>query len=147
MQRYRIPQWPVVLIGFALIAAWPLLVQDVFLQRIGALVLLAAISASAWNLLGGYAGQVSVGHAVYFGAGAYASLVVYTQFQWPPIAGAPVGVAVSLLIALVVVLLFEVAFPLLRYARRAVGRRPVENAAHEIRGPAPERESIDRRAA
>ena len=54
------------------------LVQDVFLQRIGALVLLAAISASAWNLLGGYAGQVSVGHAVYFGAGAYASLVVYT---------------------------------------------------------------------
>ena len=53
------------------------LVQDVFLQRIGALVLLAAISASAWNLLGGYAGQVSIGHAVYFGAGAYASLVVY----------------------------------------------------------------------
>jgi branched-chain amino acid transport system permease protein len=102
MQRYRIPQWPVVLIGFALIAAWPLLVQDVFLQRIGALVLLAAISASAWNLLGGYAGQVSVGHAVYFGAGAYASLVVYTQFQWPPIAGAPIGVAVSLLIALLV---------------------------------------------
>ena len=89
MQRYRIPQWPVVLVGFAFIAAWPLMVQDVFMQRIGALVLLAAISASAWNLLGGYAGQVSVGHAVYFGAGAYASLVVYTQFQWPPIAGAP----------------------------------------------------------
>ena len=64
--------WPLVLIGFALIAAWPLVVQDVFLQRIGALVLLAAISASAWNLLGGYAGQVSIGHAVYFGAGAYA---------------------------------------------------------------------------
>ena len=48
------------------IAAWPLLVQDVFLQRVGALVLLAAISASAWNLLGGYAGQVSVGHARVF---------------------------------------------------------------------------------
>lgn len=89
-------QWPLVVIGFVFIAAWPLVVQDVFLQRIGALVLLAAISASAWNLLGGYAGQVSVGHAVYFGAGAYASLAVYTELGWPPIAGAPVGVVVSM---------------------------------------------------
>lgn len=90
------------LIGFILIAAWPLLVNDVFLQRVGALVLLAAISASAWNLLGGYAGQVSVGHAVYFGAGAYASLVMYTHLGWPPIAGAPVGVLVSMAIAALV---------------------------------------------
>jgi hypothetical protein len=52
-----------------------------------------------------------------------------------------------LLMALVVVLLFEVAFPLFSKARGAIGRRPVENAVHEIKGPAPERESIDRRAA
>jgi branched-chain amino acid transport system permease protein len=89
-------QWPLVVIGFVFLAAWPLVVHDVFYQRIGALVLLAAISASAWNLLGGYAGQVSVGHAVYFGAGAYSSLVVYTELGWPPIAGAPVGVLVSM---------------------------------------------------
>ncbi|HEY0183082.1 MAG TPA: branched-chain amino acid ABC transporter permease [Rhodopila sp.] len=95
-------QWPLVVIGFAAIVAWPLLVQDVFLQRVGALVLLAAISASAWNLLGGYAGQVSVGHAVYFGAGAYASLVVYTELGWPPIAGAPLGVVVSMAISALV---------------------------------------------
>jgi branched-chain amino acid transport system permease protein len=92
-------QWPLVVLGFLFIAAWPLMVQDVFYQRIGALVLLAAISASAWNLLGGYAGQVSIGHAVYFGAGAYASLVVYTELGWPPIAGAPVGVLVSMAIS------------------------------------------------
>jgi branched-chain amino acid transport system permease protein len=94
-----VKQWPLVVLGFLFIAAWPLMVQDVFYQRIGALVLLAAISASAWNLLGGYAGQVSVGHAVYFGAGAYASLVVYTELGWPPIAGAPVGVVVSMAIS------------------------------------------------
>ncbi len=94
--------WPLILIGFILIAGWPLAVQDVFLQRIGALVLLAAISASAWNLLGGYAGQVSVGHAVYFGTGAYASLVVYTQLGWPPIAGAPIGIAISMAISAIV---------------------------------------------
>lgn len=92
-------RWPLVLLGFVAVAAWPLLVQDVFLQRIGALVLLAAISASAWNLLGGYAGQVSVGHAVYFGIGAYSALVVYNTLGWPPIAGAPAGVLVSMLAA------------------------------------------------
>ena len=72
--------------GVALLVAWPLLISTPFLQRLGALVLLAAISASAWNMLGGYAGQVSVGHAVYFGCGAYAALVVYTHFgcrRWP----------------------------------------------------------------
>ena len=95
-------QWKLVLAGFVLIAAWQLLVHDVFYQRVGALVLLAAISASAWNLLGGYAGQVSVGHAVYFGTGAYAALVVYTEWGWPPIAGAPVGMLVSMAIGLVV---------------------------------------------
>lgn len=94
--------WPLVLAGFVAIAAWPLLTQDVFLQRLGALVLLAAISASAWNLIGGYAGQVSVGHCVYFGAGAYASLTLYTQLGWPPIAGAPVGMLVSMVLAAVV---------------------------------------------
>ena len=94
--------WPLAVAAFVFIAAWPLVVQDVFLQRVGALVLLAAISASAWNLLGGYAGQVSVGHAVYFGAGAYASLVVYTEFGWPPIFGAPIGVLASMAISAVV---------------------------------------------
>jgi branched-chain amino acid transport system permease protein len=90
------------ILGLLAIAVWPLAVQDVFLQRVGALVLLAAISASAWNLLGGYAGQVSVGHAVYFGIGAYSGLVVYTEWGWPPIAGAPIGIAVSAVLAVVV---------------------------------------------
>jgi len=90
------------MVGLLAIAVWPLAVQDVFLQRVGALVLLAAISASAWNLLGGYAGQVSVGHALYFGVGAYAGLVVYTEWGWPPIAGAPLGIAVSAGLAVVV---------------------------------------------
>src|SRR5215510_4693182 len=55
----------------ALILIYPLLTAgSAVYQRLGALVLLAAIGASAWNLIGGYAGQVSVGHAVFFGAGA-----------------------------------------------------------------------------
>jgi len=82
---------------------YPLLVQSLpVYERLGALVLLGAIGASAWNIVGGYAGQVSVGHAVFFGFGAYASVVVYTHLGWPPIAGAPLGMALSVLLAAVI---------------------------------------------
>lgn len=90
------------LLGVAILLLAPLAVQDVFLQRIAALTVLAAISASAWNLVGGYAGQVSVGHAIFFGAGAYGSLFAFTAWGWHPIAGAPLGIAASLLLAFLV---------------------------------------------
>jgi branched-chain amino acid transport system permease protein len=84
----------------ALALVYPLLVQSLpVYERLGALVLLGAIGASAWNIVGGYAGQVSVGHAVFFGFGAYSSVVVYTHLGWPPIAGAPLGMALSVLLA------------------------------------------------
>ena len=86
----------------AALLAWPLLVEDVFYQRVGALVMLAALSASAWNLVGGYAGQISIGHVLFFGCGAYASLLGYTWFEWAPILGAPFGIALSLLLAVIV---------------------------------------------
>src|ERR1700690_1597952 len=86
----------------ALVVAYPLLFSTPFQQRLGALVLLAAISASAWNIVGGYAGQVSVGHAMFFGAGAYTSLLVYQLWGLPPVLGAPLGILVSLGIAVFV---------------------------------------------
>lgn len=90
------------LVVLVALAAVPLLLVDVFYQRVAALVLLGAISASAWNLVGGYAGQVSVGHAMFFGAGAYASLLVYTLSGWPPVAGVPLGIGASLVLATVI---------------------------------------------
>ncbi len=81
---------------------YPLVVTGAFYERMGAEVLLAAISALAWNLLGGFAGQASVGHSIFFGAGAYMSLLVYTQLGWPPVLGIPVGIAVSLALSLVI---------------------------------------------
>jgi branched-chain amino acid transport system permease protein len=86
----------------AALAAYPWVFTNAFYQRMGAELLLAAIAASAWNIVGGYAGQVSVGHAMFFGAGAYAPLLVYTHWQWAPVAGIPLGIAVSLAIAVVI---------------------------------------------
>jgi branched-chain amino acid transport system permease protein len=83
----------IALVGYPLIFATP------FQQRLGALVLLYAIGASAWNIVGGYAGLVSVGHAVFFGCGAYGALASYQYLGLPPIGGLPIGVAVSVMIA------------------------------------------------
>jgi branched-chain amino acid transport system permease protein len=92
--------WPSV--ALALVIAYPLLFATPFQQRLGALILLYAIAASAWNIVGGYAGQVSVGHVVFFGCGAYASMAAYSHFALPPLVGIPAGVAVAVLIAAVI---------------------------------------------
>jgi branched-chain amino acid transport system permease protein len=92
--------WPSV--ALALVIAYPLLFSTPFQQRLGALVLLYAIAASAWNIVGGYAGQVSVGHVVFFGCGAYAAMGAYAHFALSPLVGIPVGIVVSVVIAAVV---------------------------------------------
>ena len=53
-------------------------------------ILLYAMLAQAWNILAGYCGQISLGHAVFFGAGAYTSSVLQTAFGVNPVAG-PAG--------------------------------------------------------
>jgi branched-chain amino acid transport system permease protein len=86
----------------AFVLAYPLIFSTPFQQRLGALVLLYAIAASAWNIVGGYAGQISVGHVVFFGCGAYAALAMFHHFGLPPVVGVPVGIAASVLIAAVI---------------------------------------------
>jgi branched-chain amino acid transport system permease protein len=93
-------------VGWGLLAAalllFPLVFASPFYRDIGVTFLLAAISASAWNIVGGYAGQVSVGHSMFFGLGAYTPLLFYTLFGWSPIAGIPVGIVLAIALAVVI---------------------------------------------
>lgn len=144
-----------VLTGLAVLVALavlPLLLADVFYQRVAALVLLGAISASAWNLVGGYAGQVSVGHAMFFGSGAYASLLVYTLFGWPPVAGVPLGIGTSLVLATVIGMptfrlhghYFSMAtIAAAELVRILVSNWPLLGAAVGLMGPAVPRSPVD----
>jgi branched-chain amino acid transport system permease protein len=89
------------LLLLAIIVAYPLVFSTPFEQRIGTLVLLYAIAASAWNI-GGYAGQVSVGHAVFFGCGAYAAMGAFAHFGLSPLVGIPAGIVIAVALAAVV---------------------------------------------
>ena len=97
MRRFVLPAAG--LLGLAY--PWLVMNSPVY-QRLGALVLLAAIGASAWNIVGGYAGQVSVGHAIFFGIGAYSAVLGYHHLGLPPIAGVPIGMAVSVAVAAII---------------------------------------------
>ena len=92
--------WPAVLL--ALIIAYPLVFSSPFQQRLGALVLLYAIASSSWNIIGGYAGQVSVGHVVFFGCGAYAAMGAYAHFALSPLVGIPAGIVLAVAIAAII---------------------------------------------
>jgi branched-chain amino acid transport system permease protein len=81
---------------------YPLLLSSPFQQRLGALVLLYAIAASAWNIVGGYAGQVSVGHVVFFGCGAYAAMGSYAKFGLSPLFGIPGGIVLAVGLAAII---------------------------------------------
>lgn len=99
--RARAAWWRWAVLATALLLA-PAALQGSFYHRVLALVLLAAISASAWNILGGYAGQVSFGHAIFFGAGAYMPPLVYVHWRAAPLAGIPLGIAVAVGIAVLI---------------------------------------------
>lgn len=66
------------------------------------LIFLFAYWGQCWNILGGYAGQLSLGHAAYVGVGAYTSTLLYVNFGVSPWLGMIAGAALSGLFGLVI---------------------------------------------
>jgi branched-chain amino acid transport system permease protein len=61
----------------------------------------AVVLASSWNLLGGFAGQVSIGYSAFLGVGAYAT-VLLALAGWEPYATVPVGAALAAAFSVVI---------------------------------------------
>jgi len=80
----------------------PWLVEDRFYLNLLFLVMLYGGLASAWNLLGGFAGQFSLGHTAFFGMGAYTSTLLYTFSGVSPWIGMLAGAGLSMLLALLI---------------------------------------------
>ncbi len=72
--------------GLVLLAVLPLVVHDPYVLHMLIMSLLWILLGQSWNLLGGYTGQVSYGHAAFFGVGAYTSGIL-VKSGLPPAAG------------------------------------------------------------
>lgn len=57
--------------------------------------LIIALAAQGWNLLGGFGGQFSFGHAAFFGTGAYATAILQARYGVNAWAGFAIGIALS----------------------------------------------------
>ncbi|HET6515792.1 MAG TPA: branched-chain amino acid ABC transporter permease [Thermodesulfovibrionales bacterium] len=87
--------------ALVLLAALPLTGLSSYMMHILILVIMWSTIGMAWNLLGGYCGQVSFGHAAYFGVGAYTAGILYTKSGLSPWWGVPLSVFVVALFAFV----------------------------------------------
>lgn len=83
------------------LAAVPLLTDDFFLLNVFIYVFLFAALGHGWNIVGGYAGQVSLGHAVMFAAGAYTTAISFVYYGVTPILGLWLGGLVAAGVGLV----------------------------------------------
>ena len=87
-------------IGLSILIALPLLVKSSFAIDIFIRILLFSFIGTAWNLMGGYAKQLSLGHAAYFGLGAYTSTILEIDFGVSPWIGMIAGGVVATLASL-----------------------------------------------
>jgi len=106
MQRKALNKKDALWLGFvgllALLPLAPAVAANSFHMHVAILILLFASMAQAWNIIGGYCGQVSFGHSVFFGIGAYGAgmaVVTYGATPWP---GILIGVMLAAAIAVVI---------------------------------------------
>ena len=119
------------LIVLALLAILPKIGLSSYMLHMIVLVIMWTAVGMAWNLLAGYCGQVSFGHAAYFGVGAYTSGILYYQFKLSPWWGVPLSIVVvivfSFLLGFIVLRLRGPFFGLATLAMGEVMRVSAEN--------------------
>jgi len=97
-----IPGRVIALIFFICLFLFPLLTQEPYYLRIVTLTIIFAIFAASWDVLAGYAGQLNLGHGLFFGMAAYTAAFINIQLHWPPLVTIPIGAIAGVLVGLIV---------------------------------------------
>lgn len=91
-----------VLLVTATLIAFPRMVASPYALHLMILFFLSVAMGESWNIIGGYCGQYSVGHAAYFGVGSYATLMLLQYRHVAPWWGVWVAIAAALIVSLVI---------------------------------------------
>ena len=95
----RVRGWVAIATVVAVGLVLALVVQERYHHRVLTLVFLWAAMGLAWNIISGYAGQISFGHQVFFGIGAYVTVLLVVKAGLTPWIGMVVAVGVAVLAA------------------------------------------------
>src|SRR5271166_4134823 len=85
------PQVYTALAALSLLLIIPTLVDSTFIVHVFVTICIYGALSTAWNILGGYAGQLSLGHTVYYGIGAYTAALLLQHYNLSPWLGMLVG--------------------------------------------------------
>ena len=94
--------WIWLIIVAILVLLFPVFFTLPFPRHLMIMIFLYSTMGLAWNLIGGYAGQISLGHAIFFGTGAYTSTLILMKLGITPWLGMLVGGLLSMGIAFVI---------------------------------------------
>lgn len=98
----RHPRVYVSLAVLSLLLLIPIGVNSPFVYHVFILICVLGALSTAWNLVGGYAGQLSLGHAVFYGIGSYAAVLLAMNFGITPWIGMMVGALISAVVAVII---------------------------------------------
>ena len=89
-------------IGAVIFLLYPLIFTLPFPRHLMIMIFLYATLGLAWNMIGGYAGQISLGHTLFFGIGAYTSTLLLMKLWVSPWVGMLAGGAISIAVSLII---------------------------------------------
>ena len=95
-------KWMGLIILAILFLLFPAFFTLPFPRHLLIMIFLYATMGLAWNLIGGYAGQISLGHAIFFGIGAYTSSLMLMKLWISPWVGMLMGGILSIIVAFII---------------------------------------------
>jgi branched-chain amino acid transport system permease protein len=90
------------LVTVAMLATVPLITSSNVVLNFMVMALLIALVGQGWNLLGGYGGQYSFGHAAFFGTGCYVTAILQMRYGVNAWAGFVIGIAVGAVVGAII---------------------------------------------
>ncbi len=100
--KLRYPSYYIPALAILILIFFPFLTNNEYIVQVGIMVLLFAVMGSGWNIIAGFGGQLSLGHAAFVGIGAYVSTLLFVYLDLTPWIGMLVGAVVSAIFGVIV---------------------------------------------
>jgi len=95
----RLPRLWIILLLIQVLA--PFIIDNPYYIKILVMFYIYTIFAISWDLIGGYLGIVSFGHALFFGVSAYTTAILNVKLNWPPLVNFPLSILCALCFAFI----------------------------------------------
>ncbi len=102
VQNVLLPRVYFPLALLVLVSVLPVLPRNPFYEDLIVMIFFWGTLAAAWNLVGGFAGQISLGHTAFFGIGAYSSTLLWLRLGLTPWLGMFAGAGLAILVAVAI---------------------------------------------